>query len=388
MRCLAILAEFNISRLDAGALTAVVGWTGRVSGLILVPFADVYGRRAVLAAGVLGYSLLTGLTGITGNWLQFSAAATATRFPITAANFPSSIMATEAAPVSGRAMAQGLQAAGYSLGYVLVAIASVALLPTLGWRYMYFLGILPAILVFFIMRHIPESRHFTKVKAHQAAEGKKPSLLRGYWSVMRRYPVEVAKGSFVTLTYGFWAGFGVWVALYLSTERGLGAATTGTWLAIWWFVAMFATVGGGWLAQRFGRRRTNVTLVLLTVPIFATYGMLTDHLALFVGGLLLCSLFLAPFGQGTWGAVQELFLTEVRATGFATANFLGGTIASFYSLIPGLTPSVADSFPIFAAGYAFLALAFYLLKETLKSDLIETVGERAGGGEHKIAQGA
>ena len=62
---------------------------------------------------------------------------------------------------------------------------------------------------------------------------------------------------------------------------------------------------------------------------FATYGLLEDPTALFIGGLLLCSLFLAPFGQGTWGAVQELFPTEVRTTGFAAANFIGGTIASF-----------------------------------------------------------
>jgi hypothetical protein len=121
-----------------------------------------------------------------------------------------------------------------------------------------------------------------------------------------------------------------------------------------------------------------VTLVLVTVPIIASYGLLTDQTSLFIAGLLLCSLFLAPFGQGTWGAVQELFPTECRATGFATANFIGGTIATFYYLIPGIMPSVAASFPVFAAGYALLAVAFYILKDTLKSELIETVGEHAG----------
>ena len=176
----AILNEFNISRLDAGALVLLVGWIGRVAGLVLVPFADIYGRRAVLAVGVFGYSLLTGLTGFTQSWFQFGVAVTATRFPITAANFPSSIMATEAAPRSGRALAQGLQAAGYSLGYVLVAGASVLLLPTLGWRYMYFLGIVPANLDVLIMRYIPESRHFYKVREHQEAQGKRQKVLSNY----------------------------------------------------------------------------------------------------------------------------------------------------------------------------------------------------------------
>src|SRR3569833_832680 len=77
----AILNEFNISRLDAGALVLLVGWIGRVAGLVLVPFADIYGRRAVLAVGVFGYSLLTGLTGFTQSWFQFGVAVTATRGP-------------------------------------------------------------------------------------------------------------------------------------------------------------------------------------------------------------------------------------------------------------------------------------------------------------------
>ncbi|MBV9580300.1 MAG: MFS transporter [Chloroflexi bacterium] len=375
-----ILTDFNVSRLDAGVLILIVGWIGRIAGIVLVPLADRYGRRAVLAWGVLGYSLLTGLTGLTSTWFLFGFATSLTRFPITAANFPSSIMATEASPPSGRALAQGVQAAGYCLGFVLVAIASVVLLPTLGWRYMYFLGIIPAILVYFILRKIPESPRFTEVQQQRAAEGKRPNLLQIYWSTMRRYPREVTTGSLVIGLYYLWNGFAVFVSLYLSTERGLGPATTGTWLAIWFFVAMFATAGGGWLAQRYGRKRTNITLVLLTVPFYATYGLLTEQWALFVVGLLLASLFLAPFGQGIWGSVEELFPTEVRATGFAACNFLAGLLAVGYALIPGIMPSVAASFPIFAAGYAMLAVVLFFMKDTLRKDLIQTVGQRAGDG--------
>ena len=374
----AILSDFKLSLLDAGVLLLITAWVGRIAGLVLVPLADAFGRRAMLAVGVLGYSLLTGFTGLAQNFFQFGVAATATRIPITAGNFPSTIMATEAAPRSGRALAQGLQTAGYPVGFVLVSLASVWLLPTLGWRYMYFLGILPAVLVFFIIRYIPESRHFTRVKDQRESEGKQLNVVRTFVDTVRRYPVEVAKGSFVLTTYYFWNGFGVFVSTFLSQERGVDAATRGTWLAIWWSVAIAATIGGGWLAQRWGRRWTNVGLVVVTVPLFATYGMLTDWTALFVVGLVLCSLFLAPFGQGTWGWVMEIFPTECRATGFSVANFIGGAVSSFYALIPAVMHSVGASFPIFAAGYALLAIGFLLLNETIRDELIELVGERAG----------
>jgi MFS family permease len=374
----AILSDFKLSLLDAGVLLLITAWVGRIAGLVLVPLADAFGRRAMLAVGVLGYSLLTGFTGLAQNFFQFGVAATATRIPITAGNFPSTIMATEAAPRSGRALAQGLQTAGYPVGFVLVSLASVWLLPTLGWRYMYFLGILPAILVFLIIRYIPESRHFTRVKDQRESEGKQLNVVRTFADTVRRYPVEVAKGSFVLTTYYFWNGFGVFVSTYLSQERGVDAATRGTWLAIWWSVAIAATIGGGWLAQRWGRRWTNVGLVVVTVPLFATYGMLTDWTALFVVGLVLCSLFLAPFGQGTWGWVMEIFPTECRATGFSVANFIGGAVSSFYALIPAVMHSVGASFPVFAAGYALLAIGFLLLNETIREELLELVGERAG----------
>jgi hypothetical protein len=82
--------------------------------------------------------------------------------------------------------------------------------------------------------------------------------------------------------------------------------------------------------------------------------------------------------------VEETFPTEVRATGFATASFIAGVAQAFYSLIPGIMPSVAASFPIFAAGYALLAVGFFVMKETINKPLIETVGEHAGDGPQLV----
>ena len=380
----AILADFNLSLLDAGVLFLLTGWASRIAGLVLVPLADTIGRRSILAWGVLGYSLLTGFTGLAQNFLQFSIAATVTKFPTTAGNFPSTMMATEAAPRSGRALAQGLQTSGYAVGLVLVSVASVLLLPTLGWRYIYFLGIAPAILVFFILRYIPESPHFAQVRNQRTAEGVQLDVLRNFWNTLRRYPKEVAKGAFVLTTWYCWNGFGVFVTTYLGQERGVDAATRGIWLSIWWFVAIFGTIGGGWLAQRFKRKRTNIILVLLVVPLYATYGLWTDPTVLFVIGLVMCSLFLAPFGQGAWGWVMEIFPTECRATGFSLANFISGVSALFYAVIPAAMGSVAASFPIFAVSYGMLAVAFLLLKETIRDELIELVGEHVG--EERLVQ--
>lgn len=373
-----IIQEFNISRLEAGALSTITLWVYRVGAILLLPLADLYGRRILLALSVLGYSLITGLSGLAPTWLTFGIAASATRFPISVGGQLSSVMATESAPTRGRAQAQGLWAAGYPIGYVLVALASVAVLPTLGWRYMYFLGILPAVLVVFVLRYIPESRHFEKVKTDRETEGKRLNVFQSFWHVMRTYPSESAKATFVILAYGFWGGFGTWVPLYLNTEKGFGPTTTGVWLAIWWSVAAISTVAAGWLAQRFGRKWTNIALVIPAGILMATFGLWSDPAIIFIVGLLLASLFLMPFGQGTWGWTQEMFPTEVRATAFAATGFVGGVLSSFFSLIPGFTSSVGASFPIFGLGYLTLAIAFYIMKETVHTELIEEVGERAG----------
>src|SRR5690349_6029818 len=78
----AILSDFKLSLLDAGVLLLITAWVSRIAGLVLVPLADAFGRRAMLAVGVLGYSMLTGFTGLAQNFFQFGVAATATRIPI------------------------------------------------------------------------------------------------------------------------------------------------------------------------------------------------------------------------------------------------------------------------------------------------------------------
>jgi MFS family permease len=227
----------------------------------------------------------------------------------------------------------------------------------------------------FILRYIPEGRHFleSSSSAWQRATALNSSA---FWDTLRRYPKEVAgviRVDDLVLLERFRG-----VRRHLPGSGTGRRDTRGTWLSIWWFVAIFATSGGGLLAQRFGRKWTNVILVMLVVPLYATYGLWTDQTALFVIGLVMTSLFLAPFGQGTWGWVMELFPTECRATGFSLANFISGVTSIFYALIPAALGSVAASFPDLAAGYGLLAVAFLLLKETIRDELIEMVGERAG----------
>src|SRR5918911_475184 len=77
----AIVNEFGISRLEAGALNTITLWMYRVGSIMLLPLADIYGRRILLALAVLGYSAITGLSGLAPTWLTFGIAASATRIP-------------------------------------------------------------------------------------------------------------------------------------------------------------------------------------------------------------------------------------------------------------------------------------------------------------------
>src|SRR5690242_7935432 len=106
----AIIQEFNISRLEAGVLSTITLWMYRVGSILLLPLADVYGRRTLLALSVLGYSVITGISGLAPTWLTFGIAASATRIPISVGGLLSSVMATESAPSKGRALAQGIWA--------------------------------------------------------------------------------------------------------------------------------------------------------------------------------------------------------------------------------------------------------------------------------------
>jgi len=145
-----LIKEWAITPATMGFVTTVSRWIGLIGTFVFPVFADLYGRRPALIWAILGYSVFTGLTGFSTGWVTLLIFSSLTRIALAGENPVGMLMVSETAPTRWRATALGGLFGGYPFGYMLCSLAALVVVPLWGWRSLYFLGILPALLVLWI----------------------------------------------------------------------------------------------------------------------------------------------------------------------------------------------------------------------------------------------
>ncbi|GAC1320960.1 MAG: MFS transporter [Chloroflexota bacterium] len=365
-----LIQEWQITPATIGLVTTVGRWVG-LSGFFIFPvLADLYGRKSILMATILGYSLLTGFTGLAQNWQQLLVASSLTRVALSGENPVGIVMVAETAPTKWRATALGGLVGGYPFGYMLAALAGLLVVPTFGWRALYFLGVLPGLLVFFARRGLQESPRFERVTTAMIGEGIKARL--DIIGPFRKYPREMIVGTLLNFFYLFtWAGWSAWMPQFLASEKKLGFQMAATYLTIWMAVAIAAYWLCGYLCDRFGRRIVIPLFVLPATALLLFIGNLSDPTSLFVTGLVLNFLITGSFGAGL-GYASELFPTAMRGTASGAIFLIAGI---FSSLSPAIMGYYA-TYQTIAAGLPWLALSFFMVAPIFLFFARETTGKQ------------
>jgi MFS family permease len=375
-----LIKEWDITPATMGFVTTVSRWIGLIGTFAFPVLADLYGRKPALIWAILGYSVLTGLTGFSTGWVMLLIFSSLTRIALAGENPVGMLMVTETAPTKWRATALGGLVGGYPLGYMLCSAAALVVVPLWGWRSLYFLGILPALLVLWIRTGISESPRYERVTAQMIKEGLKKQL--DILSPGRKYPREMTIASLIYFFYLFtWIGWSFGMPFYLATERKLGFQTMASYLTIWMFFAIFAYWICGYLCDLFGRR---LIIPLFAVPaaiLLVAIGYCETPSSLFWVGLATNFLITGSFGTGL-GYTAELFPTQIRGTAVGASFTFGLAAASTAPWIMGWIAKVSS----FAAGLPLLALSFLLLAplfiwfapDTTRKELTDFVGQKVG----------
>jgi MFS family permease len=163
---------------DLGAGEGVLGWglsairSGALLAIPLCLMADRVGRRGVLLATVLGYTLVTALTGLSRGLGDFVALQIVATVFLTAELALAQVVIAEEFPAEARGMGQGLLGAAAAVGAGLAAALFPPLVNTrLGWRGLYFVGIVPLLIVGYLRRSLPETSQFAALDAEERRSG-------------------------------------------------------------------------------------------------------------------------------------------------------------------------------------------------------------------------
>ena len=373
-----LIKEWGITPATMGTVTTLSRWIGLIGTFLFPVLADLYGRRPALIWSILVYAVFTGFTGFSTGWVTLLIWSSLTRIGLAGENPVGMLMVTETAPTKWRATALGGLVGGYPLGYMLCSLAALVVVPLWGWRSLYFLGILPALLVLWIRIGIKESPRYERVTAAMLKEGLKKQL--DIFAPVRKYPREMLIASLVYFFYLFtWIGWSAWMPFYLANEKHLGFPMMSKFLSAWMFCAIFAYWICGYLCDLYGRRWVIPAFAVPAAILLVAMGHLDSAASLFWVGLATNFLITGSFGTGL-GYTAELFPTQIRGTAVG-ASFTFGLAAA--SLAPMIMGWIATAYSI-AAGLPLLALSFLVLAplfiwfapDMTRKELTDFVGEK------------
>lgn len=317
-------AHFGVSKAAIVACITATLAMRPVGAFLFGLISDRYGRRTPLIANVLYFSVIEVACGFAPNYTVFFALRALFGIGMGGEWGVGAALAMEAAPLRWRGVLSGLLQSGYSFGYLLAALAARFLLPTLGWRAMFWAGGLPALLALYVRLKVPESEAWEQSRAHSVG-----SILKTMLSGGRRFGYLVLLMALMNfLSHGTQDLY----PDFLGTVHHLRASTV-AWLAVLYNVgAIFGAVAFGLLSERLGRRYTMLAALGLTLLVLPWWA--------FGAGLatLACGAFLLQFGvQGAWGIVPA-HLNELSPP--ATRGILPGFAYQVGILIAASTASV------------------------------------------------
>lgn len=281
--------------------------------------ADRFGRRVTLMADVLLYSLFEFLTGFSTGLTMFLVLRALYGVAMGGEWGVGASLTMETVPEHSRGIVSGILQAGYPSGYLLASIVFFLLFPSIGWRGMFFVGALPALLVLYIRRNVQESPAFVERQA-------KPQ--RPFLTVLREnIPLFLWAVLLMTAFNFFSHGTQDLYPTFLETQRQYDSHTVGAIAIAYNIGAMIGGLTFGALSQRIGRRRGIVIAALLAIPVAPLWVYAHGPVMLAVGAFLM-----QFFVQGAWGIVpvhlNELSPEEVRGTFPGFAYQLGNLLAS------------------------------------------------------------
>jgi MFS family permease len=338
------------------------GWAvgGAFGGIV----GDRLGRRRTMIGAVVLYSVFTGTSALAWNWETLALTRFLTGIGIGAEWAVGTSLLQEVWPERLRTKGAGVLQAAFSGGFVVASLLWLLVGSSLGgsWRWMYAVGILPALCVALLGRSIPESERWTQTPHSLGAIGE---ALRD-----NAYNLIVSIVVSISITLGFWA-ISSWVPTYVATlapdpkDAVYYAGLAGLLYAIG---EIFGCIGFGLLADIWGRRWTLVLYLAGSVVITPIVFLLIRNVTIVVA-LQIANGFLTG-GLYSWYAVHppELFPTRIRSTAigliFNAARFLAmfGPIlaSSLIGFFGGYGPAATTLAGIFVVGI----IAVLFLPET------------------------
>lgn len=355
--------DFGLSNVEAGALGSITLAGMAVGGIVGGWAADRFGRVRTVVWTILVFSVGTAALGATTNFWEFATFRFIASLGLGAEYVVCNTLMAEYVPTERRTTILGTLQAGWSVGYVVATLLAGWILPAYGWRWLFYIAIVPVILAVLMQRYVPEPPAWLAARAKRAADkaaGVEDNVKKeSAYSVIFGNPSHRRMFILWALTAGFlqfgYYGVNNWMPSYLEKELGMNfKAMTGYMVGT--YVAMiFGKIIAGWLADKFGRRAIFALGALGTaafLPVIVFYNSPENIVYLLI---IFGFLYGVPYGvNATY--MTESFETKIRGSAVGGAYNVGRVGAA---IAPAAIGYLATSGSI-GIGFLVMAGAYFL----------------------------
>jgi MFS family permease len=376
-----LMRDLGMSKTLAGSLGTLTLLASGIGGVLFGFLADRIGRKQALMASILTYSVCSFASGLATSIAMLAAARFVLGLGMGGEWNTGATLVAESWPTEFRAKAISIVQSSWALGFAAAALVAGPVARYYGWRAVFFVGILPAVITLWIQRSVPESEMWRERQSTAgsqglaAGRGDVTSYVSTKFSVIFRPPY--AKHTFALLFFNFfgmfaWWGLFTWLPPYLSLPveqggRGFGVMGMTTLMVVLNLCGMFPGYASfGWVADHLGRRKAFLIYTLVAAALIPLYAAARSQNVLLVLGTLVAFFGTGIFsGSGIMGS--EIFPTAVRARALGFTYNGARTLSSVAPLVigrVGQTKGLSWAFYLCAAGYLLAALMTTRLPET------------------------
>ncbi len=355
----AISAELHLTPPQAGSL---ITWTligAVVGGIGFGILSDYYGRVRVLTWTILLFAVFTGLCAFAQGYWDLLAYRTVAGLGLGGEFGIGMTLVAEAWPASRRARGCTYVALGWQAGVLVAALVTPLLLPVIGWRGMFLVGLVPGLIAFAVRRSVTEPKIFL-----DRARARQPKMPLGLL-VKDAATTKVSLGMLILCSvqnFGYY-GLMIWLPSYLSTHFGYSLTQSALWTAVTVLGMAFGILVFGHFADSVGRRPALLTFQAGAFIMVLIYSQLTTPMTLLIGGAIM-GIFVNGMLGGYGALLSELYPTEARATAENVIFNLGRGVGGFGPYVVGslaVTYSFTVSIALLATIYLVDILATALL---------------------------
>lgn len=364
-----IISEFNIDLATGGMISSITNIGMLLGGIVFGVLADKYGRVKVFTYTVLLFAIGTALTGLATNIEQvylfrfIAGIGAGGEYGIGMA------LVAEAWPKNKQGRASSYVSVGAQYGVILAALLSAIILPTLGWRALFFVGVVPVIFAFIVRKNLDESPEWLAAqKIKKASKIVEKGKLVQLFETPRVAFTTIALIIMATVQIAGYNGLMIWLPSMLQQSQGLSVSSSALWTISTAAGMIIGMLTFGRFLDRFGAKRAFGVFLIASACAVFLYAYATGSVGVLIGGAIV-GFFSNGMFAGYGALIGSLYPVQIRSTATNTIFNFGRAIGGFSPILVGYLLQSYDMKVAMLYLAALYTISFIVMMTLKKSEL-------------------